>query len=275
MLPDNSAPAALAATLLHEWEAAARPAPTPAYRAAHAGLLVRLAQFVALLLRPDDVNINPADARTVLGHAKAFRLGHAATTGPGRASRIGLLLAADLALFPPAVLLAGLRPVAALFSLQSGTEHDLEMDELTEIVEAIQQNFLSRNTEMIFGHGIAPEADEAGLQAWLLVGYATEPPVPVAVRNIRTMSLVPDEQGRDNLLKEAASLFVRQQWASSGLLQRELKIGYSRSQRLMAQLAQAGIIGHKPTDSRGKIPILVTTETELMRYLTDFSPLIE
>lgn len=171
LLPNHSAPAALATTLLRDWEAAARPAPTPAYQAARPGLLARLTQFVALLLRPDDVNIDPADARTVLAHATAFRLGHATAAGPGRAGRIAPLLAADLTLFPPDAPPAGLRPVAALLSLQSGTEHDLEMDELTEIVEAIQRNLLSPNTEMVFGHGIAPEAETAGLRAWLLVGY--------------------------------------------------------------------------------------------------------
>lgn len=161
-------PSTLAETLLSEWEAQTRPTPTPAYHAARADLLARLARFSAQLLRAADLNVDAVDARTVLGRATAFRLGAAVASGTGRASRLTALLTADLAWFPPYVSPANVRPVAALLSLQSGTEHELEMDELTEIVEAIQHNLLTPDTEMIFGHGIAPEA---GLLAWLLVGY--------------------------------------------------------------------------------------------------------
>ena len=164
-------PAALAETLLREWEAQARPTPTPAYRAARADLLARLARFSAQLLRAADLNVDADDARTVLGRATTFRLGAAVAGGSGRASRLTALLTADLAWFPPHVPPADVRPIAALLSLQSGTEHELEMDELSEIVETIQHNLLTPDTEMIFGHGIAHEAGETGLLAWLLVGY--------------------------------------------------------------------------------------------------------
>jgi hypothetical protein len=107
----------------------------------------------------------------VLRRARAFRLGHATATGPGRATRLGPLLAVDSQLFPALAPLPYLRPVAALLSLVSGPRHELEMDELTEILETVQQTLLTPDTEMVFGHGSLPEADETGLQAWLLVGY--------------------------------------------------------------------------------------------------------
>ncbi|MDB5271306.1 MAG: hypothetical protein JWP58_4346 [Hymenobacter sp.] len=160
---------ALAETLLCEREAHSQPVVTPAYQATRSNLLARLAEFSSLLLRPDD--IDPDDARAVLGRATAFRLGHAATSGPNRAARLAPILATNSLLFPPIASPPGLQPIAALLSLLSGPTQELEMDELTEIVEAVQRNILSEDTEMIFGHGILPEAEEAGILAWLLVGY--------------------------------------------------------------------------------------------------------
>lgn len=164
-------PAALAEKLLAEWEARLRPVPTPAYQTARAHLLAQLTGFSALLLRPDDINLDADDVRAVLRRATAFRLGHASTTGPNRAARLAPLLAANLQLFPPAAAPETLQPMVALLSLQSGPAQELEMDELTEIVETVQQTLLTPEVEMIFGHGISPEAEDAGLLAWLLVGY--------------------------------------------------------------------------------------------------------
>ncbi|WP_210516114.1 hypothetical protein [Hymenobacter terricola] len=181
-------PAALAETLLCDWEALAQPTSTLAYQTARLRLLVQLTEFSALLLRPDDVNIDPDDARAPLRHATAFRLGRAEATGPHRAARLCPLLAANLLCFPPIAPPPGLQPIAALLSLQSGLYHELEMDELTEIVGAVQQTILTQEVEMIFGHGISPEAEEAELLVWLLVGYAaaeeTAVPTSSTTRNI-------------------------------------------------------------------------------------------
>jgi DNA segregation ATPase FtsK/SpoIIIE-like protein len=48
---------------------------------------------------------------------------------------------------------------------------------------------------------------------------------------------------RDELFDEAARLVVRHQQSSTSLLQRRMKIGYSRAARVMDQLEEAGIIG--------------------------------
>ncbi len=54
--------------------------------------------------------------------------------------------------------------------------------------------------------------------------------------------ITPDE-GRDVLFEEAVRLVVRHQQGSVSLLQRRLKIGYSRAGRLLDQLEQAGVVG--------------------------------
>jgi S-DNA-T family DNA segregation ATPase FtsK/SpoIIIE len=47
----------------------------------------------------------------------------------------------------------------------------------------------------------------------------------------------------DDLLQEAARLVVQHQQGSTSLLQRRLKVGYSRAGRLMDQLEQIGVVG--------------------------------
>ena len=57
----------------------------------------------------------------------------------------------------------------------------------------------------------------------------------------------PEEDGEegadDELIKEAAKLVVSHQQGSTSLLQRRLKVGYSRAGRLMDQLEQLGVVG--------------------------------
>ena len=52
-----------------------------------------------------------------------------------------------------------------------------------------------------------------------------------------------DEELDDELLRDAARLVVTHQQGSTSLLQRRLKVGYSRAGRLMDQLEQLGVVG--------------------------------
>jgi S-DNA-T family DNA segregation ATPase FtsK/SpoIIIE len=52
-----------------------------------------------------------------------------------------------------------------------------------------------------------------------------------------------DEEFDDDLIQEAARLVVRHQQGSTSLLQRRLKVGYSRAGRLMDQLEGLGVVG--------------------------------
>lgn len=67
--------------------------------------------------------------------------------------------------------------------------------------------------------------------------------------------------GRDPLFAEAARLVVRHQQGSVSLLQRRLKVGYSRAARIMDELEAAGIVG--PADGSRARTVLLRSESEL------------
>jgi DNA segregation ATPase FtsK/SpoIIIE, S-DNA-T family len=66
---------------------------------------------------------------------------------------------------------------------------------------------------------------------------------------------------RDELFEEAAELVVRHQQGSVSLIQRRLKVGYSRAARIIDELEAAGIVG--PFDGSKARQVLVETESEL------------
>ena len=70
-----------------------------------------------------------------------------------------------------------------------------------------------------------------------------------------------DEIGTDDLMFEAARLVVRHQQGSVSLLQRRLKIGYSRAARIVDQLESAGIVG--PYDGSKARQVMVEDEEQL------------
>lgn len=70
---------------------------------------------------------------------------------------------------------------------------------------------------------------------------------------------------RDELFEDAARLIVRHQQGSVSLLQRRLKVGYSRAARLVDELEMAGIVG--PFDGSKAREVLVETEAELEAIL--------
>lgn len=72
---------------------------------------------------------------------------------------------------------------------------------------------------------------------------------------------------RDELFEEAARLIVRHQQGSVSLLQRRLKVGYSRAARIIDELEAAGIVG--PFDGSKAREVLVENEKQLDRILKD------
>ncbi|MCZ6776261.1 MAG: DNA translocase FtsK [Ignavibacteria bacterium] len=66
---------------------------------------------------------------------------------------------------------------------------------------------------------------------------------------------------RDELFEEAAKLIVRHQQGSVSLLQRRLKVGYSRAARLVDELEAAGVVG--AFDGSKAREVLVESEVEL------------
>jgi S-DNA-T family DNA segregation ATPase FtsK/SpoIIIE len=70
---------------------------------------------------------------------------------------------------------------------------------------------------------------------------------------------------RDEFFEEAARIIVRHQQGSVSLLQRRLKVGYSRAARLVDELEAAGIVG--PFDGSKAREVLVETDDELNMIL--------
>jgi S-DNA-T family DNA segregation ATPase FtsK/SpoIIIE len=87
---------------------------------------------------------------------------------------------------------------------------------------------------------------------------------PFALPSIAERKKAGDGAGggeRDELFEEAARLVVRHQQGSVSLLQRRLKVGYSRAARLVDELEAAGVVG--PYDGSKAREVLVETEAEL------------
>jgi S-DNA-T family DNA segregation ATPase FtsK/SpoIIIE len=70
---------------------------------------------------------------------------------------------------------------------------------------------------------------------------------------------------RDELFEEAARTIVRHQQGSVSLLQRRLKVGYSRAARLVDELEATGIVG--PFDGSKAREVLIESEAELEAIL--------
>jgi S-DNA-T family DNA segregation ATPase FtsK/SpoIIIE len=95
-------------------------------------------------------------------------------------------------------------------------------------------------------------------------GYAMPSLLPSIAERKRAAGVSGREE-RDDLFEEAAHLIVRHQQGSVSLLQRRLKVGYSRAARLVDELEMAGIVG--PFDGSKARAVLVETEDELEAIL--------
>lgn len=73
----------------------------------------------------------------------------------------------------------------------------------------------------------------------------------------------------DPMFEEAAQVIVRHQQGSVSLLQRKLKLGYSRAARVMDQLEQAGIVG--PPDGSKAREVICESEDQLKSIIRSFS----
>lgn len=69
----------------------------------------------------------------------------------------------------------------------------------------------------------------------------------------------------DPMFEEAAQVIIRHQQGSVSLLQRKLKLGYSRAARVMDQLEQAGIVG--PPDGSKAREVICESEEQLQTII--------
>ncbi|MBI3111231.1 MAG: DNA translocase FtsK [Ignavibacteriales bacterium] len=95
-------------------------------------------------------------------------------------------------------------------------------------------------------------------------GYSNPYKLPSAFEK-KKAGAVGGDGSRDELFEEAAKIVVRHQQGSVSLLQRRLKVGYSRAARLVDELESAGIVG--PFDGSKAREVLVETDAELETIL--------
>ena len=86
------------------------------------------------------------------------------------------------------------------------------------------------------------------------------------MRESQTSEFGPNENrtDKDELFQEAVSLVVTHQQGSISLLQRRLKIGYSRAARLIEEMEQAGVVGPF-TGSKAREVLVDETYLEIIK----------
>jgi cell division protein FtsZ len=116
-----------------------------------------------------DVNVDFEDVKTTMKDSGAAVMGSSITDGENRARR-----AAEEALNSPLLNNTDIHGAQRiLLSIMSGTEHELEMDELTEITEYIQEK-AGQDAEMIFGHGVDDSLGQSIRVTVIATGFARE-----------------------------------------------------------------------------------------------------
>ena len=148
-LPPSDDSPLLADHLLDEWvQTLPGAVPRPSAAVRHA-----FARFVSEVLQCNpDTNLNQADVQVVLHGATGLAVGRAEASGPGRA--LGAL--ADAYHTRAAVGPNDAPYGRVLLSLLSHIDTELAMDELTAVLESVQQR-TGPDWEIIFGHGIAAD----------------------------------------------------------------------------------------------------------------------
>lgn len=116
-----------------------------------------------ILADTGDVHVDHKDIWTVLVGAVSLQFSMATGEGHNRAAVVGQQLWADSILLGDAVLPAH----QILLSIQSGTTRELEMDELTQLLEYVASQ-AGDQAEIIFGHGLNPALGES-IQVMMLM----------------------------------------------------------------------------------------------------------
>ena len=117
-----------------------------------------------------DVNVDFEDVKTVMKDSGAAVMGSSITEGERRAHR-----AAEEALNSPLLNNTDIQGAQKiLLSIMSGPDHELEMDELTEITEYIQDK-AGQDAEMIFGHGVDESLGQSIRVTVIATGFARAP----------------------------------------------------------------------------------------------------
>lgn len=116
-----------------------------------------------ILADTEDINVDHEDIWTVLAGAASIQFGMATGEGHNRAAVVGQQLWEDSIMLGDSTLPAH----QILLAIQSGIATELEMDELTQLLEYVMSQ-AGDQAEVIFGHGLNPALGES-IQVMMLV----------------------------------------------------------------------------------------------------------
>lgn len=153
-------------------------------------ILTTAAKGIAEIITvPGYVNVDFEDVKTVMKNSGAAVMGSAKTEGENRARR-----AAEEAISSP---LLNSRDILGaqkiLLSIISGEQAELQMDELTDIIEYIQET-AGDDAEVIFGHGVDPDLKESIRVTIIATGFDREEFATVKPRKKRVIDLESNRQ---------------------------------------------------------------------------------
>lgn len=116
-----------------------------------------------ILADTGDINVDHQDIWEVLAGATALQYGMATSEGRNRAEVVGQQLWANAYVLGDATLPAH----RILLAIQSGTATELEMDELTQLLEYVVSQ-AGDQAKVVFGHGLNPALGES-IEVMMLV----------------------------------------------------------------------------------------------------------
>lgn len=122
-----------------------------------------LAVLQHILADTGDINVDHQDVWALLAGASSLQFGMATGKSHNRAAVVGQQLWAESTLLGDATLLAH----RILLAIQSGPAKELEMDELTYLLEYLVSQ-AGDQAEVVFGHGLHPDLGES-IQVMMLV----------------------------------------------------------------------------------------------------------
>ena len=133
-------------------------------------ILTTAAKGIAEIITvPGYVNVDFEDVKTVMKESGAAVMGSAKTEGDNRAKR-----AAEEAIASPLLNNRDIHGAEKLLlSIISGEEAELQMDELTDIIEHIQEK-AGEEAEVIFGHGVDPDLGESIRVTIIATGFGDD-----------------------------------------------------------------------------------------------------
>lgn len=133
-------------------------------------ILTTAAKGIAEIITvPGYVNVDFEDVKTVMKDSGASVMGSAKTEGENRARR-----AAEEAIASPLLNNRDIHGAEKLLlSIISGEEAELQMDELTDIIEYIQEK-AGEEAEVIFGHGVDPDLGESIRVTIIATGFGDD-----------------------------------------------------------------------------------------------------